>query len=218
MLNKQQKMLGFTLLEVIVVTVLVSLIMMGLISALGTLGTTATRLEQRVGQVDDIWQVSEFLRFSLSRSVSRLKHTQPDGNKAVFFHGTSEELVWLGVMPARYGAGGLYYFRLAPEVGGTQLVLKYAPYRGDELPDIAEAGTHVLVEQLVGIQIEYQGRRTEAGKEGSWSQVWEDSEQLPVRIRIDITAENQQWPPVFISILATDTSSSGEITGGPQEE
>ena len=210
---------GFTLVEVIIVTVLVSLIMLGLLSALGTLGTTASRLEARTERSDEAWLVGDLLRFSLSRSVSRLKQTLPDGKKSVFFHGAPQEVVWLGVMPARHGAGGLYHFRLAPATDfPPRLVLQYAPFISqDEVPDIAGADSHILVGPLEGLRIAYQARPKEQGQEGEWVESWEDTEQLPVRVRLDITAENRVWPPLFVSIAAADSGGGGDgrIVAGP---
>ncbi|NMG37118.1 prepilin-type N-terminal cleavage/methylation domain-containing protein [Azoarcus sp. TTM-91] len=209
---------GFTLVEVVIALSLVSLIMLGLVSALGGFGATASRLDERAGRAGDAWLVGGLLRTALSTGVRQLKQTLPDGSKVNFFRGDAAELSWLGTMPARYGSGGLHRFRLAAAGSPPRLLLQYLPYTPDTgvSPPVDEtASVHVLVEALDGLRIAYQSRPMTPAEEALWSDSWTDPERLPERVRLDIAAAGEVWPPLFITITGVDNSDGLRLVNTP---
>lgn len=209
---------GFTLVEVVIALSLVSLIMLGLVSALGGFGATASRLDERAGRAGDAWLVGGLLRTALSAGVRQLKQTLPDGSKVNFFRGDAAELSWLGTIPARYGSGGLHRFRLATAGSPPRLLLQYLPYAPDAgvSPPVDEtASVHVLVDALDGLRIAYQSRPMTPAEEALWSDSWTDPERLPERVRLDIAAAGEVWPPLFITITGVDNSDGLRLVNTP---
>lgn len=216
---------GFTLIEVVIALSLLSLIMMGLISALGSFGATASRLDERAGKSGAAWQVGDFLRASLSSSVGQLKQTLPDGSQSVYFRGAPHELVWLGSMPARYGAGGVHHFHLglAPDARGNQLLLQYAPYvkvDGVQNPPATStpvSSAHVLADAVTAFRVAYQRKPKGPAEQAEWFDTWEDTERLPGRLRIDIELAGSSWPPLFITLATPEAGGGVRIVHGPVE-
>ncbi len=216
----KQSVAGFTLVEVVIALSIFSLIMLGLLSALGTFGASASRLDERTNKSGSAWLVGDFLRATLSQSVQRLKETLPDGSQAVFFRGTADELNWVGRMPARFGIGGLYHFRLSRvrDAGGDSLMLIYSPYvGGDRVQAAHHEARHVLVEGIEAFRLAYQIKPASREEAPLWQAIWEDPERLPARVRIDIAATGRAWGPLFVSISPPDSGGGIRIVSGPVE-
>ncbi|MDR2690192.1 MAG: prepilin-type N-terminal cleavage/methylation domain-containing protein [Azoarcus sp.] len=211
---------GFTLIEVIIALVLLSLIMLGLVSALAGMGASASRIDERAGQNGRQWLVQEFLRATLSSSVGHIKRRLADGSETMYFNGGPQALEWLGNMPPRHGAGGLHYFRLAlePEGGRMNLVLRYAPYVKDIDPDVADIAVHVLAEDVTGLHIAYQSKPQTEDEDTAWSEIWDDPQRLPGRVRMELNDRTSIWPPLVASLdeidAATRRTRGGATFGG----
>ncbi|MDR1662533.1 MAG: prepilin-type N-terminal cleavage/methylation domain-containing protein [Azoarcus sp.] len=201
---------GFTLIEVVIALALMSLIMLGLVSAFATLGKTAARLDERAGKSGREWLLGEFLRAALSSSVGQIKQTLPDQREAIHFRGGPTSLQWLGGMPARHGVGGLHLFMLGLERCGSVacLALRYAPYVKDAP---AEGETQVLVENVTGFRIAYQSHPARIDEEAAWRDDWDDADNLPARVRIELAVENAAWPPMLATLGAIDAASGRRV-------
>ena len=103
---------GFTLVEVVVALALLAVILTGLISALVTFARTSDRVDQRTQAGDDVRLVYAFLSQSLGPADPRMRTRPDDAVTLSWMQGTATELVWLGLMPARHGVGGLFHLRL----------------------------------------------------------------------------------------------------------
>ena len=114
-----RRLRGFTLVEVLVAMVLLSLLMLALTGALRAMGQTEERVEQRVAAADDYRAAVNLLNDVLGQVSARRFPSQQAGTppQMPFFQATPDALAWVGVMPARYGLGGRHYLRLAVEPG-----------------------------------------------------------------------------------------------------
>lgn len=200
---RRRAALGFTLIEVVVALSLVAVLMVGLVSALVTFGNTGSRLEQRALKSDDIRLVHAFLRQSLA-AASALQHIREgDQVRTVWLSGDDRQVEWLGLMPARHGAGGLYHLKLHLARGADDrdlLLLDYRPYVADEeSADWSAAGRHELIDGELAIRIEY----LRAGDE-AWQSFWDDPMVLPVLVRIGVERDGEVWPDLTTRILAAE--------------
>src|SRR5690606_11879530 len=98
---------GFTLVELLVTMALLSLLMLGMASALRTMAQTEERVDARLANADEFRIATGFLR-SIVERISARKNPTPitQGASPYMFMGTPTALSWVGIMPARYGAGG----------------------------------------------------------------------------------------------------------------
>jgi general secretion pathway protein J len=206
---------GFTLVELLIVLVLMSLLVLAMGSALRTASQTEVRVDARLQRVDDLRVVNGFLRSVLGR-VSAHKTTLPVelGSSPFFFKGASDFMTWVGVMPARYGAGGRYHFRLGVAEGGV-LLLQYVLWEGGGIqPDWTSAQGVGLLSGVTGLALQYQDA---TGEPPASTPQWAIIDRLPDRVMISIQTSAGVWPDIVVPLRvlpASDPRSSGPVFGG----
>ena len=200
---------GFTLVEVVITLAITALIMLGLVSALATLGQSGSRAEAQVARVDDVRLVSAFLRSVLARSSSAYSERGRGAGTTALFDGQPRQLRWLGVMPARHGAGGLYLFRLflgEGPGGADALTLQYVPYSGGGLQvGWGSAPRKVLVSGVSGLEFRYRG----AAPDAHWQTHWRHRKAPPELVQVLIASGNRDWPELVVRVRATDMLDAG---------
>lgn len=204
---------GFTLVEILVAVSLLSVIMVALGSALRTVAQTETRVDHRAQRMDDMRATVRLLRQIVGR-ISGRKVTPPDGQggAAVPLRALPSSLEWVGIMPARPGVGGRYFFRLQVESGpaGAELVLRYVPWTPEArvLPDWSQAGQRVLGRGISSLTVQAEGRSPPGQGSGpgirprGWVEGWPVTDYLPERIRLQLADEDGLWPPIVITVFA----------------
>ncbi len=204
---------GFTLVEMLVVMALLSLLMLGMVSALRTMAQTEERMDLRSERADEIRIANGFLRATLGRiSMRRIKEAQREGDGPYFFTGQSDVVAWVGIMPARHGAGGRYFFRLALEAvpeDPSALVIRFVPWNGGgSSPDWSQAESRVLARRVKSLALGYEDGRQPAP---AWMADWSRTDSLPARIRIDVETWDGAWP---LWVIAMRALPSSERSGG----
>lgn len=206
---------GFTLLEVLVVMSLLSLVMLAMGSALRTTAQTGERVDRRLLQADDMRMATSFINATLGRvSSQKINATVPVGESPYLFVGQPDMLAWIGIMPARYGAGGRYYFRLS--LGGVAgergLVLQFMPWTdAANFPDWAQAEGRVLVPGATALTLQYLDGSLDAPQ---WAPNWSSSEGLPDRVMLQLQGADGMWPALIVPLRATPASMPGAGFGG----
>lgn len=206
---------GFTLVELLVVMALLSLVMVAMGSALRTASQTEQRVDARLQRMDDLRTVSGFLRSVLGR-VSAQKISTPvvAGASSYFFSGSASYMSWVGVMPARYGAGGRYHFRLELTDAGV-LLLQYMPWDGTAaLPDWTAGQSASLLSGVTGLTFQYADGVVDPPE---WSPQWTIIERLPERVSISVQMASGAWPEIVVPMRvlpSSDPRASGPVFGG----
>lgn len=180
---------GFTLIEMLVVMVLLSLIMLAIVSALRSVAQGSDRASARFERLDDERIASDFLRGVLAR-VSARRVVSPE-RSGPLFEGAPDHLAWVGVMPARHGAGGRTFFRLAiePQGQGSALVLRYLPWSDQpRFPDWQQTDAQVLVPGAQGLALRYRDAR-QPDEALAWSDAWQPTDDLPSALTLVVTGE-----------------------------
>jgi general secretion pathway protein J len=209
---------GFTLVEVLVVMSLLSLIMLAMGSALRTTAQTEERVDLKLQRADEMRVASDFLHSVLGRISMRKSAVAPAaGENPYIFSGAAQELSWIGIMPARYGVGGRFHFRLAVEgqPPNRALVLRFVPWTGaDVAPDWARAETYPLVPDAVAMQLQYEDASVEPP---GWSPQWTSPDRLPQRVLLSLQTESGTWPDLAFAMRVLPGSAaagSGEAVFG----
>jgi general secretion pathway protein J len=194
--------LGFTLLEL-----LIALALLGLISALlyGSLSLSAhswDRGEQKVEQATDMRLTEEMLRQTLAAQHPLRFHKVVD--QPLYFAGGTDSLSFAAAMPGRAG-GGMFYFRVAIAPAGERSRLTLArvipDYGANALPDFSNAESSVLAEDIAEVRFGYFGRDPDStdASDPTWRDRWDDSQILPLLIRIDVRpVKSQAWPTMIV--------------------
>lgn len=210
---------GFTLLEMLVVMVLLSLLMVGMGGALRSIGQAGERIDLRLARSDDFRVATSFLRSTLGQ-VSGRRVFAPDqpGLPAVLFAGAADAVAWVGVMPARYGAGGRSFFRLAvePVAGRAALVIRFLPWvDAPVFPDWSHAQARTLVPDITAFSIRYEDARE---MPPLWLPGWPRTDRTPDRLTLQIVTEQAgAWPALVIPLRVMpqgDPNQGGFVIGG----
>ncbi len=217
---------GFTLVEILVAVSLLSIIMVALGSAMRTVAQTEARVDQRAQRTDDMRVAVRLLRQVAGR-VSGRKVPSPDGagSPVVAFRAAGASVEWVGIMPARPGAGGRSFFRLQVEKSpaGSELVLRYAPWspEAQKPPDWSRTDSVVVGRGISSLEVWAEGRPPPGRGQGAdvwprgWVAGWPEAEHLPERLRLQLADETGPWPPVVIAVFAlTQGAGDGFTLGG----
>jgi general secretion pathway protein J len=191
---------GFTLVEVIIALSILSMIMVATISSLRTFGNTRAVIERSTSRVDEVRQVSAFLRASIQGAlpVVRLGDNRDfpsfKGNYGTFFGGATNEMMWVAPVTAGAGFGGTFVNRLSRE--GGRLVLRWLPYKrnvGDL--DWSRVKGEVLTEEVERFALGYR-----QGYESEWLDTWEDTSTIPASVRLSLKSRGRHWPELVVRL------------------
>ena len=206
---------GFTLLEVLVVMSLLSLVMLGMGSALRTTAQTGERVDHRLLQADELRTATSFIYSTLGRiSVQKFNAPVAVGQSPYFFVGQLDAMAWIGIMPARYGAGGRYYFKLSlGELDGKRgLVIHFLPWTdATPFPDWSQAEGRVLVPGATSFSLQYLDTSMDAPQ---WSPAWTSPEGPPDRVMLALQGPEGPWPSLVVPLRPTPASVTGAGSGG----
>lgn len=194
---------GFTLIEVLLATVL---LVAGLALAFSTLGAatrTATRGEAMAAGSERMRAVEGFLR-------ARLTATRPVGfqfdqerAQAIRFIGGPERMRFVADLPDYLGRGGPYLHDFAIENAGdgVRVTLALSMVQSGEVIEERDARPpEVLVDGLREARFRYR-TLDQNGRLGEWSERWEAQEQLPLLIEVTLVDRNgAAWPPLVVSL------------------
>lgn len=208
---------GFTLVEILVVMSLLSLIVLGMGSALRTTAQTGERIDSKLLEADRMRVAYAFLQSTVGRTVAQ-RRQEPGalGQPPYFFEGGPSGMTWIGILPARHGAGGRHYFRLAlgQAEGEHGLLLQFTPWNPALMqPDWAQAQARVLVPDVTDLRMQYVNSGVDDAR---WSVAWESPDSLPDRVLIQLTTATGAWPDLVIPMRTTPsgTAGSGEAVFG----
>lgn len=191
---------GFTLVEMMIALVVLSLISLGTLSAMRTMATTQERLTATTERVDELRQVGQFLRASL-RQAQVPPQLGFGGTWAVSTVGLAlaqhHELVWLAPFDAAGGASGLNYLRVYPD--GDSLRIQFQPHR-EEFDQASWSGLEageMLVKNLEEFAVYY---RLDSNSPWVEELLEEDLlDRLPAAIRLVVKSNGRYWPEIVVS-------------------
>ena len=213
---------GFTLVEILVAMALLSLVMLGMLTAMRSFAQTETRIDERIRIDDDLRVSARFLRAVISTVSPRTRAAPAGAPKEIDFFGGTDAMRWIGVMPARHGAGGLYRFRLYARPASADepmaLMLEFAPYvPGYEAPlDPGTVQSRVMAVDIGEIRIRYQDD-LRSGEQ--WLADWPHPDRLPRRIGLSVVSPAHPWPELMVGVLPVTgplaVGRGGGLASGP---
>ena len=195
---------GFTLLELIVALVLFALLSGVLFGSLKLAGRSTDSGEAKADAVSSMRLAEDFLRSNLAQ-----EHPQRMRKIVQFpllFTGTQDELRYASELPARVAGGGIWFFRLAVRSDDPKspLVLErmIPDLSATSTPEFGAADRSVLAEGIAKLAIGYYGRESGdmAATTPTWRDRWDDTQRLPLLIRIDVTPQRgRPWPSLYVA-------------------
>lgn len=207
---------GFTLVELLVALALLSIVMLALGTAMRSFAQTEVRIDQHMQRDEEFRVAVNFLRTILAEMSPLAVRTAPGAPKRIAFAGAGDQLDWIGVMPARQGAGGLYRFRLFVRSGTdapAALILDFAPLTNFDSPlDSGTPKSRVMVDGVSGVAFRYEDT---TAPEAAWLSAWPYPDRLPRRVGLQIRTSAQTWPELIVTVLpAVGPGVSSRAGGG----
>ena len=203
-------MRGFTLIEVLIATVLLA---GGLTLAFATIGAatkTTQRGEGMAAHSERIRAVEGFLRRRLEAARPIPFNFEPDTGMAERFVGEHDRMRFVADLPDYLGRGGPYLHDFAIEDGGERITLALdMVLAGKVVEENEQRAPEVLVEGLESARFRY---RTYAqdGTLGEWTDEWKTAEQLPLMVEVTLTdANGSEWPPVVVALPLAPMTTTG---------
>ena len=218
---RRRTVAGFTLIEMLIVMALFSLVMLALGAAMRTIAQSEQRIDARLERSDEFRVAVAFLRSTLGRVSARKVLAGPElGASPFLFAAAASEVAWVGIMPARYGAGGRYFFHLGVEVVNDEsaLVLRFVPWTDTPtFPDWSQADSKVLVAGVESLAIQYEDAREQPPVWGAeWPLSDKKPERLPDRIEINMATASGAWPSLVVALRSVPGGAmlDGFVIGG----
>ena len=200
----KQRIHGFTLIELTVALVLLALLSAVLYGSLGLAGTSLERGEGKADATSGMRLAHAFLRANLEEQHPlRMRKIV---EFPLLFSGERDELRYSAALPTRVAGGGVWFYRLAVLRNDAKapLVLERAvpDLNALQMPEFRDADRTVLAEDIAALKIGYFGRDAGASDADAptWRDRWDDPQQLPLMIRIEIEPKHgAAWPPLIVS-------------------
>lgn len=205
---------GFTLLEMLIAISLLSLLA-GLAYSTLRIGVQGWEsADRKIDQGDSLqvgWPYLHQLLESARPVVAQQSGKAP-------FRGTASRISWIAHLPSHLAEGGEHwldlYTTLDETSGEPQLLLAY--HIGDDAnqePDFNRQA--VLVDRLEHLQLSYFGP-TASGQTADWQSDWQQRNDLPLLIRIDIRpTDAAAWPTIYARPRFTDTGDRLNASSSP---
>jgi len=196
---------GFTLLEIMVAMVVLTLIVT---TAFGALRMGERSWEAglaRSGETETLRTVAGVLQRQF-KQVLPLSWTE-DAKKTIAFNGDLEQLRFIAPAPQHHGATGLFEYTLVAEAddSSTRLVLYYRLHDPDVNGFQPEGGDRekvLLVDELKMASFAYYGSPV-AVEPPQWHSQWNaDAETFPQLVHARLVAHEgqRQWPELFLAL------------------
>ncbi len=194
---------GFTLLELTIALLLLAMMAAVVTGSVNLAAKSWDGGEAKADQVTGMRQTGEFLRSQLSAEFPlRMKKAV---GLPLMFGGDHNELRYAAALAPRVAEGGVYYFRLSVvrDGGKSRLVLDRVIPDADLTaePSFTDADRSVLADGIADLTIGYFGRAANATLDTAptWQDRWDDHDQLPILMRIDVRPEKgPAWPQLVV--------------------
>jgi len=202
---------GFTLVELLVAIMILSLFMTAAMGAVRIASRSTTAGVVRADTTEEMRAVSDFLRRQFAQLPSL---TIGEGKEErLAFAADQKRLRFVAPAPLYSRGAGLMIYTLAAkrtDDGREVLTLSYAPFDpgSERFESIRSTAPMILTAGFETVEFEYFGAEMDKERPG-WKPAWrEDAERLPNAIRIRTRTEfgGAGWPDLVYALRSGDTS------------
>ncbi len=195
---------GFTLLEVLIGLVLLSIMMTLLFGSIRMGARIWDAGENRAADLDRMLIVQNFLRYHLNTVRPVIDDLSGDDNVKFSFTGTEKSIQFVSDLPSSARRKGLHQINLevVKENDSGVLIANLKPF----YPALDGADAAIedvrLLSGIESMEVSYFGadRFEIKAPEGQWLEQWEDREFMPFLIKIELRMQSGRvWPPMMVS-------------------
>lgn len=204
---------GFTLIEVLLATVLLAA---GLAVAFATLRAataTAQRGEQLAQRSEHMRAVEGFLRRRIGGTRAVAFGVDNETGAVRRFEGDERQMRFVADLPDYLGRGGPYLHELSivEGPGGRRLEVAFTLVLGAETFAEAQPRPPEVLADVQEARFRYRGLDAD-NRLGDWQDRWDTPDRLPLQVEVTLRdANGRTWPPMVIALpLAGSYSAMGE--------
>lgn len=213
-----KKFRGFTLVELLLALVLMSML---LALAYGGLRASTRATDKGQAVLEESGRVRmahQFIKRQLNQMSFLAFSTGGQEDERAVFVGDAQRIRFVAPMPGYLGFGGpqVQELALVPGEDGEELVLSHALLQDFEEQKLYERAPIVLLDKIEFAEFSFLGLN-EQGELGSWVSFWDDPTKLPesVSLAVEFTEDVYiQWPLLTASVRV-DSSALQELVEGP---
>jgi general secretion pathway protein J len=205
---------GFTLIEVLLATVLLAA---GLALAFATLRAataTAQRGEEIAQRNEHMRAVELFLRRRIGGARPVQFGMNPDTDMPRRFEGDRDHMRFIADLPDYLGRGGPYLHELSIVDGpdGKRLDVTFTlVLAGETKAEDPPRPPEVLASRLDAATFRYRPM-TDDNRLGEWQDEWTAGDRLPIQVEITLRdADGREWPPMIIAMPLGGGYSGGVL-------
>jgi general secretion pathway protein J len=194
---------GFTLIEVILATVLLASGLALAFASLRAASTTTTRGEVVAQRDERMRAVSGFLRRRLSAARPIAYALDPATGTQLRFTGDGVQMRFVADLPDYLGRGGPYVHTLRVVRDGDSERIEVGlamALAGQTIEESPPRPPDVLVDGLGEVRFRYRGMNAD-GQLGGWTDSWETPDVLPLQVSIDLAdKDGRAWPSLVVAL------------------
>ena len=203
---------GFTLLEMLVVTGLMALLVLLGLNLMRSTAAASAKSEAAAQRNEKLRSVQSFIRRQVTGALPIAYEFDASNGEATFFSGDRNKLQFVANMPGYLSYGGAYLQTFELKRGGQnyQLEFQFQQITTEGLLE-AERKPEILLEGIKSGEFSYR-TLDEQSKPGSWNSSWDIPTQIPLqtRLKIEFADSKMHWPMLVTSSkLATATAMGG---------
>lgn len=193
---------GFTLIEVLLATMLLAA---GLALAFATLraaAATAQRGESLAARNERIRAVSEFLRRRIGGAQGIVFDLDESTGTALRFDGEKQRMRFVADLPDYLGRGGPHLHELVVARSADSMALN-VDFRmvmaGETINDTTARPPEPLAGGLRSVEFAYRTLRARAAP-GPWLYEWAHPDALPMQVRVRVVDAQGAWPDLVVAL------------------
>ncbi len=194
---------GFTLIEIMVATVLLAAAMTLGFATLRAASAAATRGEQQSQRNERMRAVEGFLRRRIASALPISYDVVEGTGSPVRFTGEPDRIRFVADLPAYLGRGGphLHDITVVEDNDGLRLQIEFAVVLANEVnAERSPRPPELLAGGLREVKIRYRALDAQ-NRIGDWEDTWEQNDRMPLQVRIDILdGHGDRWPPLVVSL------------------
>lgn len=195
---------GFTLMELLVATMLLAAALSLAFATLRASSAAATRGEERSARNERMRSVQNFLRKRIGSALPIAFDVNESSGQPLRFVGEEDQMRFVADLPAYLGRGGPHLHDITvvdDEEGGLRLQVEFSVVLVNEVFGERDAGPpERLAGGLKSVKFEYRALDAQ-NRMGDWQTRWEQVDRMPLQVRVSIVDDRgDAWPPMVVSL------------------
>jgi general secretion pathway protein J len=208
---------GFTLLEIIVVMTMLSLIMVMIYGGIQSSRKISEKGLKRINATNEIRVVQELVRRQISRILPMA--FKEEDNTFVIFEGDESHIMFVSPMPGYLGKGGphVQLIEIVNAKGGKILQFSHWLLNDSLDEDSFEDSDQepvVLLENIRDAEFSFI-KLDEEGEPGDWEYDWEETENTPLMVRLEVDMGERAimpWPDMQVALMLDATAVNRRVS------